>query len=931
MDSRTTLRFAEDLVNWYWQHGVFRSGDFTLSPVDWLRPLYEATNWMEAALPAREQERPAMAIWGPSQTGKSTSISAYIDGKSPLTNDLSTEGTGTGLHWEGGTPFRFMAPLVENVDQLPSHMARRVLNPFNKGADGSSCLTRFTAGSLEPTANRTHVRFPAFPVALQLVERKDLWHALARGYGSECSGPGGKQTRWDLPRFRTELERFKKEYNATLPRLGPEDPPRDRAAFERLLDFVEILQDLASVQEKASNFYELASNREEWEATLRQLLQEPVLSRSPELTELFIARILWDGVESIGNYYTELADVLDTFTGPKGSWKGKTVYCSLEATALFLNMSAPEIALEKSHSDPESTEGHIHHLIRNLQWTEEDGAILVGCDPAMGGESIGDDAMFFSNLQSLVWELTVPINLDHLAEQPFTEAPEKPNAFKEFLDTSDLLDFAGVGNDSPAEQNKLIVDPAQARELEKKGTPPPKEAQMTPYNFFAKVLKRGKTASIVATYAKRLNIDGFSIFQGVRGHPCPNAGQLIQGIEFWWKFNLPEFHQNPRGKCPSPLNLVLTWWSQQLNYADDPKSRSMYDGIKRIVESLGILRDPEIVDTFAIHYHNSPDKGAKIVHDFSPGSERYETLWSIKEFKHQFGGNTSRKSFDAMITDRITGGAEFFFLTARDQMRDTRLAGVDNRLTRIDARIGEFREALFQLLREPNLFPEKRPKDTRKEHLQVAREAIRAHLAEVPDRRMKDLNFHFRELFSIRAETLEQPPSDPEDLDESFLAAQYRHWIQTRLASFPPGEIGLGDKEDLKRFLTALVESVKPDFPNALTSLQSFACNGRHYDHDQRPDLRPHLAVLLSNMLIRGVGRRSAFGSPAAAAARTQRPASSRNSGSRYYRMFLEPLIGEGQRLDQLIDRQIVPVKREAQRGDEELVHLVETHKPEVA
>ncbi|NBD37630.1 MAG: hypothetical protein GVY10_03575, partial [Verrucomicrobia bacterium] len=174
--------------------------------------------------------------------------------------------------------------------------------------------------------------------------------------------------------------------------------------------------------------------------------------------------------------------------------------------------------------------------------------------------------------------------------------------------------------------------------------------------------------------------------------------------------------------------------------------------------------------------------------------------------------------------------------------------------------------------------------------------------------------------------------SAAEDLDEVFLAAQYRHWIQSRLASFPPSGIGLEDKEALKRFLNALVESVKPDFPNALESLRSFACHGRLYDQDQRPDLRPHLAILLSNMIVKGLGKRSAFARPGMGEGGPVRPKPGGNgSRNRYYRMFLEPLIGEGQRLDQLIERQIVPVKRKAQQGDDELVRLVETHKPEAS
>src|SRR5687767_4650065 len=210
---------AANLIEWFWQHGRRRQErpadaaewdgnyeQFMLPSGSWLRQLYEVRDGLDAVSEAARAPRPAVALWGMSQTGKSTSVSALIDAKVKVSAEApDTDGSGGGLHWPGGLPFFFVAPHrdTEKGEVCPSSWYERSLNPFNSGLDASSCLSRFVPGSVEKKSGRVHVQDPRFPVQVHLVPPADLLHALARGFDSECLGPAlkGKQEEWTPERF----------------------------------------------------------------------------------------------------------------------------------------------------------------------------------------------------------------------------------------------------------------------------------------------------------------------------------------------------------------------------------------------------------------------------------------------------------------------------------------------------------------------------------------------------------------------------------------------------------------------------------------------------------------------------------------------------------------------------------------------------------
>src|ERR1017187_10447320 len=73
------ITFCRDLIEWYWQHGSRREDDYAIPTSSWLKKLYEAEKQLTARADARARQLPAMTIWGPSQTGKSTLVAFDID------------------------------------------------------------------------------------------------------------------------------------------------------------------------------------------------------------------------------------------------------------------------------------------------------------------------------------------------------------------------------------------------------------------------------------------------------------------------------------------------------------------------------------------------------------------------------------------------------------------------------------------------------------------------------------------------------------------------------------------------------------------------------------------------------------------------------------------------------------------------------------
>ncbi len=167
VDVSRDLEFSHRLVDWFWDLGVHRQAkypNYAISTSEWLKTVYEVGKELGTIEEAAKVTRPSCAIWGPSQTGKSTLLSAYLDQKAVIKGVPGEDGVGSALHWPGGDPALFMDPKV--LGRTEAAPGTIMLNPFNSGKDASSCLSRFVYGSLTPQPGAYHVVYPKYPLEI---------------------------------------------------------------------------------------------------------------------------------------------------------------------------------------------------------------------------------------------------------------------------------------------------------------------------------------------------------------------------------------------------------------------------------------------------------------------------------------------------------------------------------------------------------------------------------------------------------------------------------------------------------------------------------------------------------------------------------------------------------------------------------------------
>jgi hypothetical protein len=79
LDPCRAREFSDRLIGWFWKQGVQRDGIYSLSPGEWLRTLYTADEILAQAQDSAGDLRSAFALWGPSQSVKSTLLSNFLD------------------------------------------------------------------------------------------------------------------------------------------------------------------------------------------------------------------------------------------------------------------------------------------------------------------------------------------------------------------------------------------------------------------------------------------------------------------------------------------------------------------------------------------------------------------------------------------------------------------------------------------------------------------------------------------------------------------------------------------------------------------------------------------------------------------------------------------------------------------------------------
>lgn len=280
----------EKMVDWYWAYGANRE-EYTIQPVG----LYALNSILgrQHAITKAKTERPCVAFWGPSQSGKSSLLSHYIDAEDP-------DGSDSALTW-GGHNARFSSDQAGRTSS-----AIPVFNPQNARSDASGLATRFYLPESEGEVDVD------CPITLTLANRKQVLQALAIGYRNECRMPEQPKSAADI---RRELD-DKSGRNVKL----------DRSAFELVCDLCDICKVLAGIEPSLKAFSD--------DAIRSRMLMSAYVESVDKAWEL-VAEILWHGSREMTSLARKMLDFLSIRLG-----SFKIVRTSMEAAAQLEDIAA---------------------------------------------------------------------------------------------------------------------------------------------------------------------------------------------------------------------------------------------------------------------------------------------------------------------------------------------------------------------------------------------------------------------------------------------------------------------------------------------------------------------------------------------------------------------------------------------------------------
>lgn len=286
-----TANVVGQMMEWYWEYGVERK-EYTIQPAG-LYTLNEVWERQRAIGKACDG-KPCVAFWGPSQSGKSTLLSYYIDGDDP-------DGADSALSW-GSRNVRF------SPDQEGRTKANTtVFNPQNGRNDASGLVTRFYM----PVDDRDVDE--EFPISLIPASRKQVLHALAVGYRKECKNASETISAVDIERKIVE-------------KSGVGSVTLDRESFL----FVSDLCDVCKILSATDTFFKTYGN----EDFRSKAIQSKYASNIDEAWGL-AGLLLWDGNEVM----TRLAKKIISFSKERLGGCNE-IMVSVEAAAKLEDISS---------------------------------------------------------------------------------------------------------------------------------------------------------------------------------------------------------------------------------------------------------------------------------------------------------------------------------------------------------------------------------------------------------------------------------------------------------------------------------------------------------------------------------------------------------------------------------------------------------------
>ncbi|HXP59483.1 MAG TPA: virulence factor SrfC family protein, partial [Dongiaceae bacterium] len=785
---------ASAVLDWYWQAGVQRAGEYDLSGA-WLDQLYQLRDAALAVEAASAAGRPCMALWGPSQSGKSTLLSRYLD--APAQPDASSA-----LQWAADAPVAFVG--------RPDKPGCVHLNPYNQQRDASGCVTRFTL--------RREIADPRHPVEVELASEEQLLHALAAGYLMECDtrSAEARETFHEAAGLDQRLAQLKTRF--------PAQGLLNRPARERLQTVLNVLDDLI-----AADWPRYRNLRPDWKSVRPRLASDPLLRRDgradagrmPAPHPLpgsdagaladFTAWLFWDGQPDLTALWQKL---LEQRTRILGLAAGRPILCSYQAARLFLDIDAyRKMEGESSEVSPRSPSA--------LGFLAAERAFCIGAGLP---NPLFADTQDFGLWQGLVWEMTLPVNAALLPD---------PSPAARLLNAADLLDFPGVA----------LTYPGGARQ---------RPDQMAPAQLLTQVLKRGKTASIVVSRSRRLGIDGFSILNRILSPPA-QPSQLLAGIRAWVRALGQPWPPPPDTR---PINLVLTFAARLVNGVVDSlelqRPSADFAPVFEFLNKLGDLANPQWVQFFTTTYPRF-DEGC--IRGTNPQLDQAARLIAASEdFRRHLG--SCMDSLLAMIQGGGAGGDggnDYFLNALAAQARRSRVPALV--AARAQELAGQF-EALLADALPPEAADDSRRRQELEAWARAIEEAVdRARQQHPQADGAAHVSRRLRSLLNLDSESLEPIPLGNQNPDwRGYLERQLVRWRE--LAKGRDGDwasLGLRDAAAASRHLGYLAENalLRGNLHRWLRENL-----GHLNDHLEATQARRLLAVRLGELICFGVDGR---------------------------------------------------------------------------
>ena len=511
----------DELSKWYWTHGVQRGNDPAdpdralrkISIGDWFDPVSRSVERIEV-LQKSLSSKSTVALWGPSQTGKSTLLSRYLDGDSP-------DGSDSALTWNPATPVRFSPPEGLGMNMETLFPTTVVFNPFNNKGDASGVATRYTLATDENPPDMD------YPIEFRLAPRKEVLHAIALGYLKECQPATVEIRRYSKDEFLKQLSEEVAGVNATP----------DPAACEWLRDVADVI-DRLQAEDRFNNLFRSG----DWSRKVRPALVSAAhLVSNESAARSRVMELLWDGAPKLTAFFNRIEEVRIRL---EAEWRGASkILLSPRVAALVLDIGTIE-RIFGGTKDYEKPDQKMVDAISRIFWSKDpvSGAVRIDIGDSQSNSCISGEA--FGAFQAMCSELIVSVRREAI------DHPGK-KALLELLETHDLLDFPGLGRKNRGSSGHAESDSKISLDT------------LTDLQFYKNVLKDGRTQCVIYGHIDRYGVDSFVVLNSALDVYPAQSDILGNGIRKWIQSFEPEWR---KGKpAPLPVFLDLTFFAEPIN------------------------------------------------------------------------------------------------------------------------------------------------------------------------------------------------------------------------------------------------------------------------------------------------------------------------------------------------------------------------------